>query len=86
MNYRSRTDIACTILDIAKDETNKTKIMHKAFLNHKQLKEYLFELIEKNLLEYLDGAQTFKTTQRGLNFLKMKREIVNLLTTINQNN
>jgi len=38
-------------------------------------------LIENNLLEYLDGTQTYKTTEKGLNFLKMNNEIGELLQT-----
>jgi predicted transcriptional regulator len=61
--------------------------MYKAFLSYGQLKEYLSLLIENNLLEYLDGTQTYKTTEKGLNFLKMHNEIRELLpqTTIKNN-
>jgi len=34
-----------------------------------------------NLLEYLEGSQTYKTTEKGLNFLKMHNEIGELLQT-----
>jgi predicted transcriptional regulator len=33
------------------------------------------------LLEYLEGSQTYKTTEKGLNFLKMHNEIGELLQT-----
>jgi hypothetical protein len=36
-------------------------------------------LIEKNLIEYLDGTKAFKTTEKGLNYLKMHNEISKLL-------
>jgi len=75
MNYRSRTEIVCNILDAAnKGGATKTKIMYAAFLSYAQLKEYLSVLIENNLLEYSNGTQ-FKTTEKGLNYLKMYREI-----------
>ncbi|HET9807178.1 MAG TPA: winged helix-turn-helix domain-containing protein, partial [Nitrososphaeraceae archaeon] len=48
-------------------------------LSYAQLKEYLSVLIENNLLEYSNGTQTFKTTEKGLNYLKMYREIGELL-------
>jgi predicted transcriptional regulator len=38
-------------------------------------------LIENNLIEYLEGTRTFKTTEKGLNFLKMHNEIGELLQT-----
>ena len=81
MKYRSRTEIVGNILEAANGRATKTKIMYKAFLSYNQLKEYLSVLIENNLIEYLDGAQTFKTTEKGLNFLKMHNEIAELFTT-----
>ena len=57
------------ILDAANGEgETKTKIMYFAFLSYNQLNEYLSILIENNLLEYLDGTRTFKTTEKGLNY------------------
>jgi predicted transcriptional regulator len=84
MKYRSRTEIVSNILDAANGGTTKTKIMYKAFISYNQLKEYLSVLVENNLLEYLDGIHQFKTTEKGLNFLKMHNEIGELLqqTTI----
>ena len=81
MKYRSRTEIVGNILDAANGGANKTKIMYKAFLSYGQLKEYLSVLIENNLLEYLDGTHKFKTTEKGLNYLKMHNEIGELLLT-----
>mgnify|MGYP003576702226 CR=1 FL=1 len=80
MKYRSRTEIVCNILDATNGggET-KTKIMYTAFLSYAQLNEYLSILIENNLIEYNDGTQKFKTTEKGFNFLKMYREIGELL-------
>ena len=53
--------------------------MYSAFLSYAQLKEYLSVLIENNLLEYVEGTQNYKTTEKGLNFLKMNNEIGELL-------
>jgi predicted transcriptional regulator len=86
MKYRSRTEIVCNLLDAANGGTTKTKIMYKAFLSYGQLKEYLSLLIKNNLIEYLDGTKTFKTTEKGLNYLKMHNEIGELLRATNKNN
>ena len=67
------------ILDAANGGTTKTKIMYRAFLSYGQLKEYLSVLIENNLIEYRDGTRKFKTTEKGLNYLKMHNEIGELL-------
>ena len=81
MKYRSRTEIVSMILEAANGGATKTRIMYKAFLSYAQLREYLSVLIENNLLEYLEGAQTFKTTEKGFNLLRMHNEIGELLQT-----
>jgi predicted transcriptional regulator len=79
MKYRSRTEIVSMILEAANGGATKTRIMYKAFLSYAQLREYLSVLIENNLLEYLEGSQTYKTTEKGLNLLKVHNEIGELL-------
>jgi len=79
MGNRSRTEIVAMILDAANGGTTKTKIMYSAFLSYNQLNEYLSILIENNLIEYLDGTKTFKTTEKGLNYLNIHNEIRKLV-------
>ena len=67
------------ILDAANGGATKTKIMYKAMLSYNQLKEYLSVLIKNNLMEYRDGNKTFKTTEKGLNLLKIHNEMIELL-------
>ena len=76
------------ILDAANRRATKTKIMYIAFLSYSQLKEYLPVLIENNLIEYHNGTQTFRTTKKGLKFLKTYDEMEELLqtTTIKNSN
>jgi predicted transcriptional regulator len=81
MKYRSRTEIVSMILEAANGGATKTKIMYKAFLSYAQLREYLSVLIENSLLEYLEGNQKYKTTEKGLNLLKMHNEMGELLQT-----
>jgi predicted transcriptional regulator len=86
MKYRSRTEIVGNILEAANGRATKTKIMYKAYISYNQLKEYLTILIENNLIEYLDGTQTFKTTEKGLMYLKMYNAIGELLPNRINNN
>ena len=85
MRYRSRTEITAMILDAATGEATKIKIMYNTYLSYNQLKEYISILLENNLLEYFEGARTFRTTEKGLNFLKMHNEIGELLQQSNTN-
>jgi predicted transcriptional regulator len=81
MKNRSRTEIVSSILNSANGGATKSKIMYKAFLSYGQLKEYLSVLIENKLIEYLDGTQIYKTTEKGLYFLKKYEELQELLPT-----
>ena len=79
MKYRSRTEIVSMVLEAANGGATKTRIMYKAFLSFAQLREYLSLLIENNLLEYLEGSKTYKTTEKGFNLLGMHNQIGELL-------
>ena len=80
MGNRSRTEIVAMILDAANGGETKTKIMYFAFLSYNQVKEYLSILIENNLIEYLEETNKFRTTEKGLNYLKMHTEIGEIIT------
>jgi predicted transcriptional regulator len=57
--------------------------MYDGYFSHTATKEYLGLLIEKGLIEYLDGDRTFKTTEKGMNFLRIINRVQELtpLTT-----
>ena len=79
MKYRSRTDIVGLILKAANGGATKTKIMYKAFLSYAQLKEYLTVLLENDLLEYEEGRQFLRTTEKGIRFLQMYNQFDEML-------
>ena len=85
MKNRSRTELVSMILDAANGGATKTKIMYNAFLSYDQVKDYLSILIQNNLIEYLEGTRTFKTTEKGLNLLKIHNEMAELLHTTIKN-
>ena len=58
----------------------KTKIMYKAFLSYAQLKEYLTVLLENGLLEYEEGRQFFRTTEKGVRLLQMYNEFDEIMS------
>jgi len=89
MKYRDRNEIIAQILESANgNRVRLTKIMYEVYLSHGQTKEYVRLLIEKGLMEYLDGERTFKTTDKGMNFLRINNEVqgLNPLTTKSQYN
>jgi predicted transcriptional regulator len=85
MNYRSRTEIVAMILNAANGGATKTKIMYNVFLSYNQLREYLTMLIENDLIEYLGENKIFRTTENGLNLLKIHNEMTELLHTTIEN-
>jgi predicted transcriptional regulator len=71
MKNRSRADIVAEILKIAiGGGTSKTTIMYGAYLSYAQLKEYLTVMLENGLLEEVTHKMQYRTTAKGLGFLK----------------
>lgn len=76
MKHRSRIEITSVMLDIANGGgVKKTKLMNKANLSHKQLKELLMFLTNRDLIYHDIKTETFKTTEKGLGFLRLYNEI-----------
>jgi predicted transcriptional regulator len=83
MKYRDRNEITAQILESANGNGIRlSKIMYDGYLSYTVTKEYLGVLIEKGLIEYLDEERTFKTTEKGMNFLRIHNRVqeFNLLT------
>ena len=89
MKYRSRTEIVGLILEAANGGgATKTKIMYKAFLSFAQLREYLTMLQDNELIEYEDGKQAYRTTEKGMKLLEVygkMSELVPPLTMTSEN-
>ena len=77
MKKRDALNIIRFILEVTFESNNAkrmmTVIMYKVLLNHPELKEFWTILSENNLLSYDVDAQTFKTTEKGIRFLKSAR-------------
>jgi len=69
------------IADISKDGVLKTQIMYRANLSFTQLNDYLrFMLGIELLASTLEGDRvTYKSTEKGLDFLQRYREINSLM-------
>jgi predicted transcriptional regulator len=57
--------------------------MYKAFLSYAQLKEYLTVLLQNDLLEYEEGKQNFRTTEKGLHLLQMYNQFGEMMYITN---
>jgi predicted transcriptional regulator len=82
MKYRSRSDIIGLILEAANGGATKTKIMYKAFLSFAQLREYLSMLAEKGLIEYEEGLQKYRTTEKGIRLLQIYNQMNDELVVV----
>jgi predicted transcriptional regulator len=72
---RSRDQIIAKILDTCMDGANKTKIVYQANLNFRTINPPLDLLLEKGLLEAIQGERVvYRTTQAGERAMETLRE------------
>jgi predicted transcriptional regulator len=85
---RDKLFIIAEILDIAKDGSLKTQIMYRANLSFTQLNEYLKFMLKISLLDKVlqNDKETYRATEKGMDFLQRYREITELLKTEDENN
>ena len=70
-----RTPIFVEILKSCVDGTPKGKILKKvAPLTHEQLRRMTAELVDKELLRYVDANRVYITTDKGHKFLNENRK------------
>ena len=78
--HRSRSEIIASILATTNgNQIRQTEILYKTYLSHTLLKDYLLFLIENDLIEYTPGDRTFKTTEKGMRFLRMYSQMNELI-------
>lgn len=72
MKNRARNDIIAMILEAAQGRgTSKTKIMFKAYLSTNQLRDYLSELLDNELVKYDEDRKTYQITHKGERYLEL---------------
>jgi predicted transcriptional regulator len=70
LKYRSRSEIIASILEVTNgNNARRTEIQYKTYLSYKLLTEYLVQLLQYDLIEYIEGERTFKTTPKGMQVL-----------------
>jgi len=85
---RDKLYIIAEILDISKDGSLKTQIMYRANLSFTQLNDYLNFMLRISLLEKVleNDKDTYRATEKGVDFMQRYREITELLKTEEDSN
>ena len=79
LKHRSRSEIIASILEVTNgNKVRRTEIQYKTYLSYNILTEYLVHLLERDLLEYIEGERAFKTTPKGMQVLMSYNEMEEL--------
>ena len=80
LKHRSRSEIISSILEVTNgNRVRITEIQFKTYLSYNILKEYLVNLLQCDLIEYIEGERTFKTTPKGMQALQTYNKMDELL-------
>jgi predicted transcriptional regulator len=84
MRNQNKEEIYTMILENIKNinkEPLVTRIMYVSLNSNKQLKEYLAQMIENDLLKYDGQKHVYEVTRKGKQFLLLSRHLHHLLCT-----
>ena len=71
LRHRSRSEVISSILEATNgNKLRMAEIQFKSYLSYNILKEYLVHLLQGDLIEYIEGERTFKTTPKGMQVLQ----------------
>lgn len=78
---RDKLDIIAQILSLSGNGALKTQIMNRASLSFTQLNHYMTLAVKAGLLEIISvkGKQLYRITDKGMLFLQLYREIIQLI-------
>jgi predicted transcriptional regulator len=62
--------IIAEIVKVYTDGCTEQKIMEQTHLSHDQLRRIMAEIVDKELLHYIEARRVYITTDRGYIFLK----------------
>jgi predicted transcriptional regulator len=72
LKHRSRSEVITSILEATNGNRARiTDIQYTTYLSYNILKEYLLQLVQSDLIEYIDGERAFKTTPKGMQALQV---------------
>lgn len=84
MRNQNKEEIYTMILENIRNinkEPLVTRIMYVSLHSNKQLKEYLAQMIENDLLKYDGQKHVYEVTRKGKQFLLLSRHLNHLLCT-----
>jgi predicted transcriptional regulator len=85
LRHRSRSEVISSILESTNgNKLRITEIQFKAYLSYNILKEYLVDLLRCDLIEYIEGERTFKTTPKGMQVLQKYNKMEELFVKTHQ--
>jgi len=77
---RNAMEITVSILEQARTEINKTRLVYRTHLNFLLIERYIDFLIDKNLIEIVHNPQPlYQTTQKGIELLNEFSKIREIL-------
>jgi predicted transcriptional regulator len=80
MKYRSRFEIASSILKIATEgNASKRKLMYAAYLSFAQINEYLGFLTANGLMTMDKETRVYSLTEKGMRFLHVYEDLSKLI-------
>ena len=80
MQNRQRDEMFRDILTVSNGGAMISQVMFKAYLSHSQAKSYLAELIQNGFMEFDSLERVYRTSAKGLEYLKAAEAISDLLT------
>jgi predicted transcriptional regulator len=84
--YRDRITISEKILRTLNGSSKKkSRIMHEAFLTTRELKEYIWFMIENHLVEYNPKDNTYSATRKGISLLILIKSVKDYLNQQDSN-
>ena len=80
MKYRSRFEIASSILKVALEgKASKRRLMYASFLSFAQINEYLGFLMANGLVMMDKDNHVYSLTEKGLRFLHVYEDLSKLI-------
>ena len=80
MKYRSRFEIASSILNVASEgNASKRKLMYASFLSFSQINEYLGFLTANGLMTTDKETRFYSLTEKGMRFLHIYDDLSKLI-------